>query len=221
MLVSHRKKFIFIKTAKTAGTSVEVFFEKYCFPEGEWVLSHRREEYVNSDTGIVGFRGNGKGDEKFYNHMPARKLYDELGDDIWEQYFKFSTIRNPFDKMVSAYFHFEKYQNRDKYLSDNLTDVKRFQDWVKGGGKILDKDIYMINGKVAVDHFIRYEHLKDDIEEVCKKLNLDYDLDDLPNLKAEHRDRSLPYRSFYDSETEKLVRELYDFEIEYFGYELG
>jgi hypothetical protein len=29
MLVSHRKKFIFVKTGKTAGTSVEVFFEKY------------------------------------------------------------------------------------------------------------------------------------------------------------------------------------------------
>ena len=30
MLISHRKKFIFTKTKKTAGTSVESVFETYC-----------------------------------------------------------------------------------------------------------------------------------------------------------------------------------------------
>jgi hypothetical protein len=30
MLVSHLKKFIFTKTKKTAGTSVESVFEPYC-----------------------------------------------------------------------------------------------------------------------------------------------------------------------------------------------
>lgn len=35
MLISHRKRFIFTKTAKTAGTSVESYFEQYCMPEGE------------------------------------------------------------------------------------------------------------------------------------------------------------------------------------------
>ena len=56
MLVSHRYKFIFTKTVKTAGTSIESYFEKYCMPEGEWKESHNREEYV-SETGIIGYRG--------------------------------------------------------------------------------------------------------------------------------------------------------------------
>ena len=40
MLISHRKQFIYTKTAKTAGTSVESYFEKYCMPEGKWQFSH-------------------------------------------------------------------------------------------------------------------------------------------------------------------------------------
>jgi len=44
MLVSHRKKFIYTKTAKTAGTSVESYFEPFCLPEGDWKLEHTRDD---------------------------------------------------------------------------------------------------------------------------------------------------------------------------------
>ncbi len=61
MLVSYRKKFIYTKTAKPAGTSVESFFEQYCMPEGEWEFTHASEEYVSKE-GIIGYRGtNAKG----------------------------------------------------------------------------------------------------------------------------------------------------------------
>jgi hypothetical protein len=220
MLVSHSNKFIFVKTSKTAGTSVEVFFERFCFPNGEWSFSHSREEYVNNDTGIVGFRGVKKGNEVYYNHMPAKELALKLSKEVWKSYFKFTVVRNPFDKMISAFFHFEKSQNPDKYSMDNLTDIQRFRNWVNDGGKILDRDIYLINGKVAVDYFIRFESLNEDIETVCQKLQLDYDLADLPTLKSEHRDRTIKLKDFYDTPTEKIVRELFKFEIEYFDYDL-
>ena len=54
MLVSHRYKFIYTKTRKTAGSSVESYFEPFCMPDGEWTQRHLREEYV-SDAGISVF----------------------------------------------------------------------------------------------------------------------------------------------------------------------
>lgn len=57
MLISHRKKFIFTKTNKTAGTSIESYYERFCMPVGEWEESHAREEYI-SDTGVIGYRGS-------------------------------------------------------------------------------------------------------------------------------------------------------------------
>lgn len=53
MLVSHRKKFIYTKTVKAAGTSVVSYFEKSCMPEGAWEFAHFRDEYV-SEEGILG-----------------------------------------------------------------------------------------------------------------------------------------------------------------------
>lgn len=52
MLVSHLKKFIYTKTVKTAGTSVEAYFERYCILPGDFRVTHTREEYVSSG-GIV------------------------------------------------------------------------------------------------------------------------------------------------------------------------
>jgi len=44
MLVSHLKKFIFIKSMKTASTSVEVYFERYCVADQNWVPQHHRDQ---------------------------------------------------------------------------------------------------------------------------------------------------------------------------------
>ena len=148
MLISHRKKFIYTKTVKTAGTSVELFFEKYCFADREWKFSHARDEY-SSASGIVGYRGADKGSSTFYNHMPAEELKNLLGKQIWDNYHKFTVIRNPFDKMVSAFYHFEKKNKADKYLADGKSDTQRFREWVLGGGEIIDRSAYMIDGEIV------------------------------------------------------------------------
>ena len=60
MLVSHRYKFIYTKTRKTAGSSVESYFEPFCMPHGEWTQRHLGEEYV-SDVGISVFAASPHG----------------------------------------------------------------------------------------------------------------------------------------------------------------
>ena len=221
MLVSYVNKFIFTKTVKTAGTSVEVFFEKYCFPIGEWKFSHAREEYINEKSGIIGYRGSDRPKVTFYNHMPAAEIQNNLSAEVWDEYFKFTVIRNPFDKMVSAFFHFEKFGNRGKYLNDNDNDISRFRKWVQEGAAILDRSAYLIDGKVALDYFIRYEHLKEDTEFVCKKIGVEFNINDLRTLKSEYRDKTISLKDMYDEKTEAIVRNLYKFEIEYFDYQLN
>ena len=107
MLISHRKQFIYTKTAKTAGTSVEVYFEKYCMPEGAWEFSHSHDEYVSAE-GIIGYRGKHSWGKKWRNHMSALKIKNNIGNSIWDKYYKFCVIRNPFDKLVSGFYMQEK-----------------------------------------------------------------------------------------------------------------
>ena len=91
MLISHRKKFIYTKTVKTAGSSIESYFEQYCMPNGDWEFTAGREEPYINETGIIGYRGNKPSNKEWYNHMPAAMIKDKIGNSTWDNYFKFIT----------------------------------------------------------------------------------------------------------------------------------
>lgn len=180
--------------------------------EGAWEFAHGREEFVSAE-GIIGYRGNNAREKKWYNHMPAIEIRDKIGNSIWNKYFKFCVIRNPFDKLVSGFF-FKKGKMEGKDL------IETFRSWIKNGGFINDRDKYLVNGWICVDYFIKFENLKNDIEHVCNLLNIPFEPERLPKLKAGIRDRTIPLRDFYDEETIQIVYARYKFELEYFNYSM-
>ncbi|WP_273346647.1 sulfotransferase family 2 domain-containing protein [Alteromonas australica] len=219
MLVSHQKKFIFFKTMKTAGTSVEGYFEKYCVPPNNYALSHHRDEQV-STYGIVGSRGPKPDAVTFYNHMPAKEIKSQVGEQVFNNYFKFTVVRNPYDKLVSAFYHFFKHRHPEKFVDEDVSDVHMFRQWLKTGGKIRDSHIYMLDTQEVVDFYIHYESLHRDIESVCNKLAIEFKPTQLPAFKREFRDRSIPIHAFYDDESTAIVKQLYQFELQRFNYSM-
>lgn len=220
MLVSHLKKFIFIKSVKTASTSVEVYFERYCVADQNWVPQHHRDQSVSA-AGIVGHRGPIKRERaEFYNHMPAVELQAKLSPTIWQNYFKFTIVRNPFDKIISAFYHFEKSRHPEKYMGQTESDVTLFRRWVKSGVKVLDKHIYLVDNAESLDFYIRYENLLDGIQQVCESINVPFQPEHLPKFKNQFRDRSFAIADFYDQQTHDIIAKNYEFEIEMFSYVL-
>lgn len=215
MLVSHRNRFIYTKTVKTAGTSVESYFEPYCMPEGEWTFSPCREPHV-SDAGIIGYRGSESSGKEWFNHMPAADIRDKVGNKIWNEYFKFCVIRNPFDKVVSHFFFLEKQRSAGPEDAGKL--VERFRKWIAEGGFPIDRDKYLIDGEICVDYFIRFEDLENGIRQVCERVKVPFEPERLPKLKAGIRDSSIPLSDFYNAETTQLIAKAYEFELDTLGY---
>lgn len=213
MLVSHRRRFVYAKTAKTAGTSVEIYFEPWCLPEGEWTFSHARAEYVG-DSGIIGYRGAGAEGRRWFHHMPARAIRDGIGQQRWDSYFKFAVIRNPFDKLVSGYFFACRPEGDKGALIDG------FRQWVLGGGEIMDRHTYTIDGEICLDFFIRFEALEQGLQSVCSRLSLPWEPSRLRALKTQFRQREIRLDEFYDAATAAVVEEKYAMELAHFGYGL-
>ena len=105
MIISHKYKFIFIKTAKTAGTSIEVFLSPIC--GGNDVLTPifpHVEPHVARNYEANGFK----------NHMAAQEIKNRVEPAIWKNYFKFCVDHNLWDKVLS-YYHMVNY-----LVDDNL-----------------------------------------------------------------------------------------------------
>lgn len=234
MLLSHGKRFIYTKTVKTAGTSVESYFEPFCMRPGEWQFSHGRQESV-SDAGIIGVRTGSPLDIQgavFWNHMPAKTIRALLGDEIWNGYFKFCAVRNPFDKMVSAFRFFsdsrkEKPTRLRVYLSNlrsALAPSSRsnqlradFENWLHTIPMPLDRNKYVIDGTFCMDAVIKFEELNDGLAQVCGRLGIDFQPKAVPTLKMSERS-PVPLEAYYTPTSLKLVEDAYAYELEKFGY---
>ena len=217
MILSHSKKFIFQRTKKTAGTSIEVYFQPWCTTPEHNESSDKYREAV-TDQGIVGSRSTPY--DKFYDHMPWWELYNHLGDDVWQSYFKFCSIRNPWDKAVSRFFWETK---RVDYTDMPFNEVKRLFDlFVRRHIRILwdDKDMYVNRGKPILDYYVRYEHLHSDLEEVCTRLDIPWEPQRLGTFKSGTRQRKEPYQDYYSDDcfVKGLVEKHSRLEIEHFGY---
>ena len=212
VLVSHIYRFIYIKNVKVASSSVESFFGQFCIDPA------KKADYTFSDGtplkqseyGIIGNRIV-VSNENWYQHMPASRIKQVIGDKIFNSYFKFCVVRNPWDLVVSM-FHFFRPRSGFKVYC-----MKYFKE--TGDSANLKRT--SSDGKQICDFYIRYERLKEDIAAVCEKLGIppsEYNIDMLPNHKSNSRPKDKPYQEYYDDETREHIRRAFKNDIEMFGY---
>ena len=229
MIVSHKHKFIFIKTAKTAGTSIEIALSKICGPKDIITpISPDDEKYRKN----LGFRTKqnfyipiskySKKDIlfalyrrkrlKFYNHMGAEQIRRYIDDKHWNSYFKFAFERNPYDRLVSAYWFF----GGDKRFSS----IENFTKSVMAAKlSIWGFESYTQNSKVVVDEVYKYEELNEAMIDISKKIGLKHPLE-LPKKKARgnFRKDKRHYRNILLETEKKWVEKVCAREIAFWGY---
>jgi hypothetical protein len=229
VLISHAHNFIYTKTMKAAGTSVEIYFEDACIPPWHPTSrGHFIDETVTA-VGVVGRRGlvpeQAREQTTWYNHMSAEAIRDLIGERIWSRYFKFCTVRNPFDKVVSYWWMSLSSlgaEDQYRYQTADLSMLREeFCRWaVISAEKVVDRHTYMIEGHVCVDHFIRYENLLQDLKVACDRVSYPYEPQRLGAYKSEYRTNRRPFTDYYDADAIAAVQKAFRWELEYFGYQL-
>jgi hypothetical protein len=224
MIVSHKANFIFIKTRKTAGTSIEIALSRFCGEDDVITPISPNDEIIRRLTGGKGpsnyeWRPTQKSvvhvsprvDKfRFFNHMPAAAIRDEIGVVFWDSYYKFCFVRNPWDVVVSRYFFVYRTDPRPP-----------FAEALRCDRRLLDTNypLYTIDGRVAVDYCGRFERLTSDLHLIGMRLGFGGALLPLPVAKANFRPRGQDYREYYNSADREIVRTRFAKEIEIFGYE--
>jgi hypothetical protein len=222
MLISHSHRFIYLKTIKTAGTSIEIYFERYCVDPSIYPGERHETGTLVSPGGVIGCRGVDVAGETWYNHMPGCRVRELVGSALWDGYYRFCAIRNPFDKAVSHFWFSMPEETRRNLAAADFTVVRAaFGDWVRGRLLPVDRYIYSIAGVVAVNDFIRHESLPADMQRVCGAVGVAWEPERLGRFKSDARVRGEHFSQYYDPEIEGVIRDAYGWELEHFGYGLS
>ena len=135
MIISHKYKYIFIKGFKVAGTSVEMYLEKFV---GKKDIIGAREDFSGMSRSEL---------PEYYNHMPLNLIKSKLPHKVWKEYFKFCICRNPWDTAVSLYC-FNSKRMPNKY--------KNFEDFINKTQGSMIKFSSFYSPLKDVDFFIRF-----------------------------------------------------------------
>jgi hypothetical protein len=222
VILSHRHRFLFIKTTKTAGTSVEISMSRYCGPRDVITPISPEDEALRASLGI-GPQNHLRGRMDyslrdlyrwiryaakpspllFYNHMPASDIRRIVGRRVWDSYFKFAFTRDPFEQFLSQ-FHWDR---RTEDIDVQLSHVDPGRNF----------SLYTIDGKVAVDFVGRYENLEGDLRTALGKVGIEFD-GWLPRAKAGVRKDRRPAGEVLTREQIRRIAERAKGEMDLFGY---
>lgn len=215
MIICHEHKFIFIKSPKVAGTSIQVVLEPFC-GEDDVVTSMRPYE-----PSMAHYRP--RNDDGWQSHASARHIKSRIPREIWAGYFKFAFERNPWDRTVSNYW-FRRWGRGDeakKMLEIMRKDpVSVFPKWLKRARLITNYPMYTNRQEdIIVDFVGLYERLVEDFAFACERVGLT-GVQDLPFTKVEYREDRRHYSEYYqgDQELIDIVAKAYEWEIETFNF---
>ena len=213
MPIAHKYKCIFIHVPKCAGKSVE---DK---------LRIKSALNVPSFYFLYGFHGNIQ-----LQHLTPEQMLrlNYVKQDVFNSYFKFCFVRNPYDRAVSDYFWHRKFFEKGpeqmmvdsfrSYLYLAHSQLTRFPNKDNIWCHFFPQHWYVRDekGHTIPDFVGRFENLKADFAFVAARIGLNDT--DLPHIgKTEHE----PYADYYNEECRMMVEDLYGEDIRYFEYEFG
>jgi len=225
MIISHKYRFIFIKTQKTAGTSIEISLSRYCGTEDIVTPISLADESIRAEVGSGPqnylqrypnwaklLKGKWERGKRFWNHMSASSIQREVGPKIWNSYFKFSFERNPWDKTISLFYYRLGTGSEHRLNLDPNEFIRTHSHELP-----VDFEQYSIGNKLAVDRICQFERLEDELSEVCVRLGIPFD-GWLPKAKGNFRHDRRPHWQVFEPDTRGIVSEKFRREIEMLGY---
>lgn len=230
MIASRLHGFIFIKTMKTAGTSIEMALSPCCGPDDILTPISVRHDIERAAAGVYPRHFSDtlerryrkalrKGNPKlmrpifrqitasgFWAHALPNAIKERVGP-FWESALKFTSERHPYEKALSlAYFTFGNQGDFRSHLQTTVEDDPRYVGHAH----------YIADGKVIVDAFIMHDTVQADFDAITDRLNLPRL--QLPKARHIERDRT-PARDVLTATQKARIYERCAPEFELFGWE--
>lgn len=208
MVISHSKKFIFIHNYKVAGTSIENALSPYSnknfwksgFMDQVKLLLNVYPSVYSSD---------------FHSHITASELKKNIPDKMFNSYFKFGFVRDPWDWQVSLYTYMLKIKEHHQHeLIKGMKDFDAYIEWRINEDCHLQKEFfYNEAGECLMDYIGKFENIGSSTRKLFDMFSLETSM---PHLNQSRSDSN--YLRYYSQRSIDLVAEAYRDDLLTFGY---
>lgn len=200
-MLSLSKKFLFLHVPKTAGNSIQRFLKDYS--EDNLVRTAPYQDGVNRfevRSSLI----------KITKHSRLIEYQSQLDEDLYKSLFKFACVRNPWDRCVSHFF--------SPHRGDVVWDESAFEAYIVNHVHAIQHYVQLPGSDSDlgnIDAYVRFEHLEEDFNRVCRKIGLS--ICELPRVNFSRR---APYREYFQNDRlVELVAQKFKIEINEFGYQ--
>lgn len=243
MIISYRHRFTFLHSPKSGGSSIKMLFAPRLGPRD--ILLGAREERETARvrpnlrarldaastltaSGVlaaIGLRSErkivGRQHKAYVRHFgpsvdhPSAENLRAFDERAWDRHFKFSFVRNPYERTVSMYLFLTRGEDGRRpsmgHFLDRLLDGGcRHSRWLD----LIDQwGIHAIGDRVAVDYVGRHERFADDFATICGAIG--FPRETAPRAKAA---KPYQFRDFYDGRSRRLIARMCERELDHFGY---
>jgi len=205
MILSHKHRFIFFAVPKT-GTHAVRFALREHLGETDEEQVQLFVQKVLSYPDIAQLRTG---------HIRWDEISEVLPQDVWDGYFKFAFVRNPWERFVS-YCAF-MYRTTDAFSRDPRGLMRRVLTEPGHRQRVVfqpqHRFICDADGGLKVDFVGRHETMQASYDTIADRIGL-------PRRELEQKNASIhgPWRDYYDAELTRRVAELYARDIDLFEY---
>jgi hypothetical protein len=224
MLCSPPLSFVYFKTGKTAGTTIETLLQQaiYQFFEITLKLPLEKQDEIQTPEIFVAARAGGKRISTLSSHSPPSEFF--ASNQGRHQHWKYVcfAVRNPWDKLVSSYY-WQRHRKGLKIPSEVELRRKDFEDFLINFKrmKVEEEIISLVDREATV---IFYEDLEGSVKNLATffNLNISHILSGLKTLRYKSTNRpyetKLDLAQMYTAKSNELVHEHYRDWIEVFHY---
>ena len=149
-----------------------------------------------------------------WHHPYARNVRKHM-PDLWDDYYTFAFVRNPWDRLVSWYMM----AHQTNVATASLDQIRKlsFEQFleIKDDLHLCSNQLDYItdeDGKIIVDFVGRFENLKPEFRDICNKLGV------FSCLRHHNGTRHEAYQHYYTEHTRQLVAHRFARDITTFGY---
>jgi hypothetical protein len=155
----------------------------------------------------------------FHKHAKSHEIKEKLENKLFDSYYKFSFVRNPYDLLVSLYFYVKPSERHRGRSAVKDMEYKDFLKWHISHNPPCQVDFITDphDSKLLVDHIGRFETLENDIAMIQERLDIRVG----GNIK--HKNPSFgregkDYEVYYDEESRNLVENYFQRDLNLLGY---